>query len=185
MLESPFFDESDHYRGAHAAAAPHTTEGGPALQAPGTAAGRGRGDGSPPQFHVRLALEGAHVDVLAAVSGGRLAIEDLRAEPPLPLADLVALAGRIEGPLADVCRGVAQQYDAPCRADRADGPGAAWAARPSVRQVAAEAYRVARDEGRDPVLAVMGATGHGRRKALRLIAGARDDGYLAPRHRRR
>lgn len=37
----------------------------------------------------------------------------------------------------------------------------------------------------DPVLAVMDATGHSRRKSLRLIAGARDAGLLTPRHIRR
>ncbi|QDQ16753.1 hypothetical protein FH965_36075 [Streptomyces spectabilis] len=147
-------------------------------------------------LHVRLDLDGAHVDVLAAVCEGRVAIEDLRARPPLPLPDLVALAGRIEGPLADVCRGVAQQYgpaDASCRGTIADEAAAAHRAGPAeqrgdtvpVRQAAVEAYRTARDEGRDPVLAVMCATGHSRRKSLRLIAGARDAGHLSPRHRRR
>jgi hypothetical protein len=34
------------------------------------------------------------------------------------------------------------------------------------------------------VLAVMCVTGRSRRKSLRLIAGARDEGYLAPRHNR-
>nr|WP_307798408.1 DUF6214 family protein [Streptomyces beijiangensis] len=53
------------------------------------------------------------------------------------------------------------------------------------RRVAADAYREAQQEGRDAVLAVMYATGHSRRKALRLIAGARDEGYLTPRHNRR
>ena len=38
---------------------------------------------------------------------------------------------------------------------------------------------VPRQAGRDPVLAVMGATGRSRRQALRLIAGARDEG-LSP-----
>ncbi|MCI3934840.1 DUF6214 family protein [Streptomyces sp. AN091965] len=152
------------------------------------------GGGPASLLHVRLDLDGAHVDVLAAVCEGRVAIEDLRAEPPLPLPELVALADRIEGPLADVCRGVAQQYgpaDTSCRSGLADEAAAARPARPSVqrgdtvRQAAVEAYRAARDEGRDPVLAVMCATGHSRRKSLRLIAGARDAGHLSPRHRRR
>ncbi|MEI5100774.1 DUF6214 family protein [Streptomyces sp. PmtG] len=167
--------------------------------------GRDRGDGRDtgdedaadaeehsPLFHLRLALDGARVDVLAAVSDEHVAIEDLRADPPLPLHELVALACRIEGPLADVCRGVAQQYGPPVGPwGHADEMAAARRARPSVqrpslvRQAAVEAYRVAQDEGRDPVLAVMGATGHSRRKSLRLIAGARDAGHLAPRHRRR
>ncbi|WP_239092181.1 DUF6214 family protein, partial [Streptomyces sp. SID14478] len=49
----------------------------------------------------------------------------------------------------------------------------------------AEAYRAAQEEGGDPVLAVMCATGRSRRKSLRLIAAARDAGFLAPRHNRR
>ncbi|MGW7613286.1 DUF6214 family protein, partial [Streptomyces sp. NPDC054766] len=53
------------------------------------------------------------------------------------------------------------------------------------RQLVAEAYRAAQEEGVDPVLAVMGATGHSRRESLRLIAGARDAGFLTPRHARR
>ncbi|WP_435056497.1 DUF6214 family protein [Streptomyces noursei] len=53
------------------------------------------------------------------------------------------------------------------------------------RKIAAAAYREAQQEGRDPVLAVMNATGRNRRRALRLIAGARDAGLLTPRHNKR
>ncbi|PBC86503.1 MULTISPECIES: DUF6214 family protein [unclassified Streptomyces] len=53
------------------------------------------------------------------------------------------------------------------------------------RRVAADAYRRAQREGSDPVLAVMLATGRNRRRALRLIAGARDEGLLTPRHNKR
>ncbi|WP_244164817.1 DUF6214 family protein, partial [Streptomyces silaceus] len=53
------------------------------------------------------------------------------------------------------------------------------------RRAVADTYRAAQDEGRDPVLAVMCATGRSRRKSLKLIAGARDEGYLTPRHHRR
>ncbi|MFJ7998334.1 DUF6214 family protein [Streptomyces sp. NPDC096310] len=53
------------------------------------------------------------------------------------------------------------------------------------RRGVAEIYRAAQSAGQDPVLAVMSATGFSRRKALRLIAGARDDGHLSPRHHRR
>ncbi|MEV5126672.1 DUF6214 family protein [Streptomyces decoyicus] len=53
------------------------------------------------------------------------------------------------------------------------------------RRVAADAYRQAQREGCDPVLAVMQATGRNRRRALRLIAGARDEGLLTPRHNKR
>ncbi|MFJ9469764.1 DUF6214 family protein [Streptomyces caniferus] len=53
------------------------------------------------------------------------------------------------------------------------------------RRVAADAYRQAQQEGRDPVEAVMLATGRNRRRSLRLIAGARDEGLLTPRHNKR
>ncbi|MFJ4922984.1 DUF6214 family protein [Streptomyces sp. NPDC088725] len=53
------------------------------------------------------------------------------------------------------------------------------------RRGAADVYRTAQREGGDPVLAVMAATGLSRRRALRLIAGARDEGLLTPRHQRR
>ncbi|MFJ2558382.1 MULTISPECIES: DUF6214 family protein [unclassified Streptomyces] len=55
----------------------------------------------------------------------------------------------------------------------------------AARRGVAEIYRAAQSAGQDPVLAVMSATGFSRRKALRLIAGARDDGHLSPRHHRR
>ncbi|MFJ9030335.1 DUF6214 family protein [Streptomyces sp. NPDC102274] len=64
-------------------------------------------------------------------------------------------------------------------------------ARPSLprgsaaRRGVAEIYRAAQQAGQDPVLAVMSATGFSRRKALKLIAGARDEGHLTPRHHRR
>ncbi|MEV6054352.1 DUF6214 family protein [Streptomyces sp. NPDC052107] len=53
------------------------------------------------------------------------------------------------------------------------------------RRLVAQEYRAAQEEGCDPVLAVMSATGHSRRRSLRLIAQARDAGFLTPRHARR
>ncbi|MEV6564762.1 DUF6214 family protein [Streptomyces kronopolitis] len=53
------------------------------------------------------------------------------------------------------------------------------------RRIAADAYRRAQRDGHDPVRAVMQATGRNRRRSLRLIAGARDEGLLAPRHNKR
>ncbi|MEW2511989.1 DUF6214 family protein [Streptomyces sp. NPDC046870] len=73
----------------------------------------------------------------------------------------------------------------------AAGPPVAGRARPpwprgtEGRRLVAREYRAAQDAGADPVLAVMNATGRGRRRALRLIAQARDAGLLAPRHARR
>ncbi|MFD0418375.1 DUF6214 family protein [Streptomyces sp. NPDC127108] len=135
-------------------------------------------------------------DVLAVVSDGRIAIEEVRARPPLPLGDLAALAARIEGPLNDAFRGLADRHgttDALCRnggGPAQEPPGARRSRRSArrggaVRNVAAEAYRGALEDGEDPVLAVMRATGHSRRKSLRLIAGARDAGLLMSRHHRR
>jgi hypothetical protein len=49
----------------------------------------------------------------------------------------------------------------------------------------AQEYRAAQRDGADPVLAVMGATGHSRRTSLRLIGQARDAGLLSPRRAQR
>ncbi|MCX5374470.1 DUF6214 family protein [Streptomyces sp. NBC_00103] len=73
-------------------------------------------------------------------------------------------------------------------ADETFGPRRARQAWPrgiEGRWLAAQEYRAAQEEGADPVLAVMCATGHSRRRSLRLIAQARDAGYLTPRHARR
>ncbi|MDX3452455.1 DUF6214 family protein [Streptomyces sp. ME02-8801-2C] len=137
-------------------------------------------------FDVRLAFtDGAQVDVLAVVREAGVSIEDVRAQPALSLDDLAALADWIEGPLHEAC---------------GDGPGTGWEsagalrprrARPAWprgmegRRLVAEEYRAAQEEGADPVLAVMCATGHSRRRSLRLISQARDAGYLTPRHARR
>jgi hypothetical protein len=154
----------------------------------------------PPWFGIRLTLaDGARIDVLAAVSEGRIAVEDMRADPPLSLDGLAALADWIEGPLRDACRAVAEQHRpgaaGPCccgggPAFEEEPPGKrrarpSWPRGSAGRRIAAEAYRAAQQEGRDPVLAVMYATGRSRRKSLKVIASARDEGYLAPRHNRR
>ncbi|MCX2924743.1 DUF6214 family protein [Streptomyces sp. NEAU-W12] len=56
---------------------------------------------------------------------------------------------------------------------------------PVGRRLVAREYRAAQEEGVDPVLAVMCATGYSRRGALRAIGRARDAGLLTPRHIRR
>ncbi|MGJ3558732.1 DUF6214 family protein [Streptomyces sp. INA 01156] len=56
---------------------------------------------------------------------------------------------------------------------------------PVGRRFVAREYRAAQEEGADPVLAVMCATGYSRRGALRVIGRARDAGLLTPRHTRR
>ncbi|WP_405884744.1 DUF6214 family protein [Streptomyces sp. NBC_01136] len=129
-------------------------------------------------FSVRLAFgDGAHVDALAVLTGDGVSIEDVRARPPLSLDDLAALADWIEGPLFAVCGTPAERVPSRARP--------AWPGGTEGRRLVAEEYRSAQEEGVDPVLAVMCATGHSRRRALRLIAGARDEGFLTPRHARR
>ncbi|MFJ6834212.1 DUF6214 family protein [Streptomyces sp. NPDC091209] len=137
-------------------------------------------------FDVRLAFaDGARVDLLAVLSETALSIEDVRAEPPLSLDDLAVVAEWIEEPLFEACGtrlGADRDQDREGQARRARP---AWPRGVEGRLLVAEEYRAAQEEGVDPVLAVMGATGHSRRKSLRLIAGARDAGFLTPRHVRR
>ncbi|MFF9286173.1 DUF6214 family protein [Streptomyces griseosporeus] len=200
-------------------------------------------------FQVRLAFpDGARVDALAVVSGGCVRLEDVRAQPPLSLADLTVLADWIEEPLFEACglpraeeeaalsgedalpggeftrgegaagseepwgsdtapldaaapsgpsvvprsAGGEEEADGDGYDETADDAGAgarrarpAWPRGIEGRRLIAEEYRAAQEDGFDPVLAVMCATGHSRRKSLRLIAQARDAGYLTPRHTRR
>lgn len=137
-------------------------------------------------FDVRLAFaDGAQVDVLAVVREAGVSIEDVRAQPALSLDDLASLADWIEGPLFEACG------DRPVEAGEAGAGLRPRRARPSWprgiegRWLVAEEYRAAQEEGADPVLAVMCATGHSRRRSLRLISQARDAGFLTPRHARR
>ncbi|GLF95353.1 DUF6214 family protein [Streptomyces yaizuensis] len=68
-------------------------------------------------FDVRLTFaDGTRLEVLAVVTEGRLTIEELRAEPPLPLPGMTVLAQRIRRPLEDACRAAA------LRAPRTRGP---------------------------------------------------------------
>ncbi|WKX14945.1 DUF6214 family protein [Streptomyces sp. NL15-2K] len=134
-------------------------------------------------FDVRLAFtDGARVDVLAVMCEGCVSIEDVRAQPALSLDDLAALADWIEGPLAEACGGGPEPAPEAAGSRRARP---AWPHGVEGRWLAAQEYRTAQEEGADPVLAVMCATGHSRRMSLRLIAQARDAGFLAPRHARR
>ncbi|MEU6183335.1 DUF6214 family protein [Streptomyces coeruleorubidus] len=136
-------------------------------------------------YDVRLAFtDGAHVDALAVVAGGRVVVEDVRAQPALSLDDLAVLADWIEDSLAEAC--CAGAGTAP-----EDGGGQGRRARPAWprgaegRRLVAQEYRAAQQDGADPVLAVMWATGHSRRTSLRLIGQARDAGLLTPRRARR
>ncbi|MEU0971346.1 DUF6214 family protein [Streptomyces sp. NPDC005917] len=148
-------------------------------------------------FQVSLAFEdGARVDALAVVAGGRVSIEDVKARPALSLADLTVLADWIEEPLFRTCGMESYQEEEPAGEDREDGSeeaeGAeavgprrarpAWPRGIEGRWLVAQEYRAAQEEGIDPVLAVMWATGHSRRRSLRLIAQACDAGFLTPRH---
>jgi hypothetical protein len=76
-----------------------------------------------------------------------------------------------------------EEEDALCAAPRRARP--VWPRGIEGRRLVAQEYRAAQEEGCDPVLAVMSATGHSRRRSLKLIAQARDAGFLTPRHARR
>jgi hypothetical protein len=137
-------------------------------------------------YTVRLAFgDGALVDVLAVVCEGCVYLEEVRAQPALCLDDLMELADWIEEPLAEACGPVPRpagdrHASAPTRRARP-----AWPRGVEGRRRVAQEYRTAQQAGSDPVLAVMHATGHGRRKSLRLISQARESGFLTPRHARR
>ncbi|MFE0131054.1 DUF6214 family protein [Streptomyces sp. NPDC059037] len=169
MSESSFVDVSDHCR---------LNEAG------------GADDGPlplPPWFHVRLTFaDGAVVDARAVVSEGRITLGDLSAGPPAPAE------GRAGPAVTGHWSETGHWSDNAPSADPAAcaGAPARHRARPSWprgregRRLVAEAYRAAQGEGRDPVLAVMSETGRSRRRSLKLVAAARDAGFLPPRHNR-
>ena len=97
--------------------------------------------------------------MLAVVAEGGVSLEGVRAQPALTSS------------------GAAEQLVSRARP--------AWPRGMEGRWLIAQEYRAAQEDGVDPVLAVMGATGHSRRKSLRLISRARDAGFLTPRHARR
>ncbi|MFC7814114.1 MULTISPECIES: DUF6214 family protein [unclassified Streptomyces] len=133
-------------------------------------------------FDVRLTFaDGARLEALAVLSGRGVRVEDVRARPPLSLDDLAVLADWLESPLFDAC--VPGGCAAASPGSRRARP--AWPGGREGRRLVAREYRAAREEGGDPVLAVMRATGHSRRRSLRLIGQARDEGFLAPRRARR
>ncbi|SEC17830.1 hypothetical protein SAMN04490357_1377 [Streptomyces misionensis] len=148
-------------------------------------------DGALSWLHVRLDFpDGAGVDALAVVSGtGCVSVEEVRARPALSLDDLALLADWIEEPLLEAFRAGDRAGDGgqppgvPRRGARRARP--AWPRGTEGRLLLARAYRAAQEAGADPVLALMQATGHSRRRTLGLIARARDAGLLTPRHARR
>jgi hypothetical protein len=132
-------------------------------------------------FEFRLAFaDGARVDALALVGGGRVCVEEVRAQPALSLDDLAVLADWIEESVAEACGAGPEGCGSEGRRARP-----AWPRGPEGRLLVAREYRAAQRDGADPVLAVMGATGHSRRTSLRLIGQARDAGLLPPRRARR
>ncbi|MET8615969.1 MULTISPECIES: DUF6214 family protein [Streptomyces] len=147
-------------------------------------------------LQVRLDFpDGAHVEALAVVSGtGRVCVEEIRARPALSLDDLALLADWIEEPLLEAFRAGDRTGD-DRTADDGPPPGVprrgarrarrAWPRGTEGRLLLAREYRAAQEAGADPVLALMQATGHSRRRTLGLIARARDAGLLTPRHVRR
>ncbi|MFF6914868.1 DUF6214 family protein [Streptomyces sp. NPDC012466] len=139
-------------------------------------------EGATRWFEFRLAFaDGARVDALAVVGGGCVCVEEVRAQPALSLDDLAVLADWIEESVAEACAGSGP--------DSRGGEGRrarpAWPRGAEGRRLVAQEYRAAQLDGADPVLAVMGATGHSRRTSLRLIGQARDAGLLSPRRARR
>jgi hypothetical protein len=145
----------------------------------------GEGSATTAWFNVRLAFpDGARVDALAVSAEGCVCLEDVRAQPALSLDDLAALADWIEEPLAEAC-GIGPEAEPGAGAAGSSRARPAWPRGIEGRRLLAQEYRAAQEEGVDPVLAVMCATGHSRRKSLRLIAQARDAGFLTPRHARR
>ncbi|MFF7731961.1 DUF6214 family protein [Streptomyces sp. NPDC007984] len=140
-------------------------------------------EGATRWFEVRLAFaDGARVDALAVVGGGCVCVEEVRAQPALSLDDLAVLADWIEESVAEAC-GTEPAADGRGSEGRRARP--AWPRGAEGRLLVAREYRAAQQDGADPVLAVMGATGHSRRTSLRLIGQARDAGLLSPRRARR
>ncbi|MFE7899250.1 DUF6214 family protein [Streptomyces sp. NPDC057424] len=138
-------------------------------------------EGTTRWFEFRLAFaDGARVDALAVVGGGCVCVEEVRAQPALSLDDLAVLADWIE-------ESVAEALTTAPGGSRGQGRRArpAWPRGAEGRGLVAQEYRAAQRHGADPVLAVMGATGHSRRTSLRLIGQARDAGLLPPRRARR
>ncbi|MFJ7071491.1 DUF6214 family protein [Streptomyces sp. NPDC098781] len=147
------------------------------------------GGGATAWFDVRLEFgDGARVEALAVVARGCVSIEGVRAEPALSLDDLAALADWIEDPLSRAC-GIGNGADGEAGDDGGTaGEGGVrplWPRGVEGYWLIAQKYRAAQEAGLDPVLAVMTATGHGRRRSLRLIGQARDAGFLTPRRARR
>ncbi|MCX5053385.1 MULTISPECIES: DUF6214 family protein [unclassified Streptomyces] len=137
-------------------------------------------------FSVRLAFgDGARVDALAMVCEGCAALEDVRAQPALSLDDLAELADWIEEPLFRACGPGPDPTAGPDGSVPSRRARSGWPRGVEGRWLVAQKYRAAQEQGVDPVLAVMCATGHSRRKSLRLISQARDSGFLTPRHARR
>ncbi|MER7481098.1 DUF6214 family protein [Streptomyces sp. NPDC126510] len=140
-------------------------------------------EGTTRWFEYRLVFEdGARIDALAVVGGGCVCLEEVRAQPALSLDDLAVLADWIEDSVAEAC-GPGAGPDGRGGQGRRARP--AWPRGQEGRQLVAREYRAAQRDGADPILAVMGATGHSRRASLRLIGQARDAGLLSPRRARR
>ncbi|MET7683930.1 DUF6214 family protein [Streptomyces sp. NPDC005423] len=144
-------------------------------------------DGVTSWFHVRLLFaDGARVDALAVVSAEAVSVEDVRARPALSLDDLTALAEWIETPLFEACGPHGGSVDGEdAGSGGAHRARAAWPRGIEGCRLVAQEYLAAQGEGADPVLAVMCATGHSRRRSLGLISRARDAGLLTPRHVKR
>lgn len=165
VLESPFFGVSDHYQ--------PNADGSPSFSPSVPPAAQ-------PSFHVRLTFgDGAAIDARAVVSEGRVTLEGLHARPTHPADEPVR--PHLNPDLIPELFPPPHPQDQP--AVRRARPS--WPRGREGRLMVAQEYRAAQADGRDPVLAVMHATGRSRRRSLKLIASARDAGALPPRHNRR
>ncbi|MFH8570380.1 DUF6214 family protein [Streptomyces sp. NPDC017993] len=140
---------------------------------------------TPAHFAAEAETEGSGVQ--GAVRSGTPEVTDPlasngSASGPVPVADAAPEQGA--EPASDTClTSCGPAPEAP--SDPNASPALLARSRASERRrLAADAYREAQRQGRDPVEAVMHATGRNRRRSLRLIAGARDEGFLTPRHKR-
>ncbi|MFB6982383.1 DUF6214 family protein [Streptomyces scopuliridis] len=210
-IEAPLHNACQVVAGPHRPPVPQPAESGVPADTPVTSLAAGSGEGAPPlpegpvspaeaEAESEAGSQPAHASgpaLLATEGPGEQPATVRPAEEPTPERAPEAVPAAPPEPEPAVAQADAQpaaQSAAPGAAPEAaqeqDRSGR-HRARPSLprgsaaRQGVAEIYRAAQQAGQDPVLAVMSATGYSRRKALRLIAGARDDGHLTPRHHRR
>ncbi|MER8071254.1 DUF6214 family protein [Streptomyces sp. NPDC094034] len=199
-IEAPLHSACQVVAGRHRPPAPQPVGGGVPVDAPVTHAAPGSGEGPRPLPEGPVPAEEAklqagsvptHVSgpVPLAPEGPSEQSPEWPAEESAPeRAPDPAPAAPPEPAPVDTQAAAPEAAQAAAREEDRSGRHRARPSLPrgsAAREGVAEIYRAAQQAGQDPVLAVMSATGFSRRKALRLIAGARDEGHLTPRHHRR